>query len=132
MTGTECDMAVVRLNVLNDRDARSAYLRGIRLLKHEDTTLTTAQFGIPGPASPVRTYDLFVIWHVLTMNTPVPRGVTRMSATAPTGAPSSCPGTGSYLRGSRCTCNGSLRIPVSACRTGTGHATGRRQPRVAS
>jgi tyrosinase len=67
-------MAVVRRNVLSDPDARKAYIRGIKLLKHENTTLTTAQFGIPGPANPVRTYDLFVIWHHLTMNTPVPPG----------------------------------------------------------
>ena len=67
-------MAVVRRNVLADAGARSAYIRGMKLLKHENTTLTTAQFGIPGPVNPVRTYDLFVIWHILTMNTAVPPG----------------------------------------------------------
>jgi tyrosinase len=67
-------MAVVRRNVLADAGSRSAYIRGVKLLKHENTTLTTAQFGIPGPANPVRTYDLFVIWHILTMNTAVPPG----------------------------------------------------------
>jgi tyrosinase len=67
-------MAVVRRNVLNDADARKAFIRGVKLLKHENTTLTTAQFGIPGPANPVRAYDLFVIWHIVAMNTPVPPG----------------------------------------------------------
>ncbi|WP_427135247.1 tyrosinase family protein [Pseudarthrobacter sp. S9] len=74
-TKTEAsEMAVVRRNVLNDVDSRADYVRGIKLLKHENTTLTTAQFGIPGPANPVRTYDLFVIWHVFAMSTPVPPG----------------------------------------------------------
>ena len=65
-------MAVVRRNVLTDADARTGFIRGVKLLKHEDTTLTTDQFGIAGPPNPVRTYDLFVIWHILAMNTPVP------------------------------------------------------------
>ncbi|ABD09626.1 hypothetical protein ThrDRAFT_00721 [Frankia casuarinae] len=67
-------MAVVRRDILLDDDARKAYIRGIKLLKHEPTTLRTNQFGIPGPSRPVRTYDLFVIWHVIAMNTPVPPG----------------------------------------------------------
>jgi tyrosinase len=67
-------VAVVRRNVLADADARSAYIRGVKLLKHENTSLTTVQFGIPGAANPVRTYDLFVIWHVFTMGTAVPPG----------------------------------------------------------
>lgn len=74
ITKGNSEMAVVRRNVLSDSDARKAYIRGIKLLKHENTTLTTAQFGIAGPANPVRTYDLFVIWHYLAMNTPVPPG----------------------------------------------------------
>lgn len=69
-----CDMAVVRRNVLNDVDSKADFIRGVKLLKHESTMLTTAQFGISGPANPVRTYDLFVIWHVFAMNTPVPPG----------------------------------------------------------
>ncbi len=65
-------MAVVRRDILRDDAARAAYIHGIRLLKHEPSTLTTDSFGIPGPSRPVYTYDLFVIWHVLAMNTPVP------------------------------------------------------------
>ena len=34
----------------------------------------TSGFNIPGPAVPVRTYDLLVIWHHKTMRTPVPPG----------------------------------------------------------
>jgi tyrosinase len=67
-------VAVVRRNILSDPDSRTAYIRGVKILKQENTALTTAQFGIPGPATPVRTYDLFVIWHALTMQTPVPPG----------------------------------------------------------
>ncbi|MEU6999747.1 tyrosinase family protein [Nonomuraea sp. NPDC046570] len=67
-------MAVVRRNVLTDPDSRKAYIRGVNLLKHENSGLSTAAFGIPGPAAEVRTYDLFVIWHAITMSTPVPPG----------------------------------------------------------
>jgi tyrosinase len=67
-------MAVVRRNVLADADSRTAYLRGVKLLKHENTLLTTAQFGMAGPVNPIRVYDLFVIWHLLTMATAVPPG----------------------------------------------------------
>lgn len=66
-------MTAVRRNVL-EADVRADFIRGVNLLKHEETGLTTDQFGIPGPPTPVRTYDLFVIWHVLAMNTPVPPG----------------------------------------------------------
>ncbi|MFI5531213.1 tyrosinase family protein [Kitasatospora sp. NPDC051853] len=67
-------MAAVRRNVVTDTAARDAYVRGVKLLKAEQTTATTADFGIPGTPAPVRTYDLFVIWHHLAMNQPVPPG----------------------------------------------------------
>ncbi|MCM3922327.1 tyrosinase family protein [Frankia sp. AiPs1] len=67
-------MAAIRPDILRDDQARADYIRGVRLLKHEPTTLTTDRFGISGRARPVYTYDLFVIWHVLAMNTAVPPG----------------------------------------------------------
>jgi tyrosinase len=63
---------VVRRNVLADLQARKDYIRGIKMLKNEATSLKTDSFGIPGPPRTVFTYDLFVIWHARTMNTPVP------------------------------------------------------------
>jgi tyrosinase len=65
-------MAVVRRNIATSPDARDAYIEGVRRLKREDSTLRTTAFGIPGPPAPVRTYDLFVIWHFKAMMTPVP------------------------------------------------------------
>ncbi|MET8702903.1 tyrosinase family protein [Kitasatospora sp. NPDC058032] len=66
--------AVVRRNILTDPAARDAYTSGVNLLKREQSTFTTADFGIAGPAETVRTYDLFVIWHVMSMRTAVPPG----------------------------------------------------------
>jgi tyrosinase len=68
----EKDMAVVRRNVLVDATSRKDFIKGVSLLKNEDTTLTTGDFGIPGPLNKVMTYDVFVIWHIQAMNTPVP------------------------------------------------------------
>ena len=67
-------MAVVRRNILFNPAVRDAYLNGIMLLKNENTTALTTAFGIAGPPVLVRTYDLFVIWHHMTMMTPVPPG----------------------------------------------------------
>lgn len=68
-------MAVVRRNILTDLDARDAYIRGVQILKEQETQHSTADHGIPGdPPVPVRAYDLFVIWHHKTMKTPVPPG----------------------------------------------------------
>jgi tyrosinase len=65
-------MAVTRKNILVDATARDAYIRGVLLLKGENSGRTTTSFGIPGPSIPVSTYDLFVIWHHLTMMTMTP------------------------------------------------------------
>ncbi|MGY3679783.1 tyrosinase family protein [Streptomyces sp. TE33382] len=65
-------MAVVRKNILTDAAVRDAYLDGVNLLKREHSTFTTADLGIDGNPVPVRTYDLFVIWHVRAMRTAVP------------------------------------------------------------
>lgn len=67
-------MAVVRRNILVSPASRDAFTEGVLRLKREDSTLKTTAFGIPGPARPVHTYDLFVIWHFLAMMTPVPPG----------------------------------------------------------
>ncbi|MFN0053558.1 MAG: tyrosinase family protein [Planctomycetales bacterium] len=67
-------MAVTRKNILADAAARDAFIRGLKLLKAEDSGTTTADFGIPGAARPVSTYDLFVVWHHLTMNQLTPPG----------------------------------------------------------
>src|SRR5829696_8917273 len=67
------DMAVVRRNVITNPSVRAAYIRGVKLLKQENAvSAQTTTFGIPGPAKPISTYDLFVIWHVLAMNTATP------------------------------------------------------------
>jgi tyrosinase len=68
------EMAVVRHNVLTTPGVRADYIRGVKLLKRENVTAQTTVFGIPGPANPISTYDLFVIWHVLAMRTPIPPG----------------------------------------------------------
>lgn len=72
ITREVAEMAIVRRNIVTDPVARDAYIRGVNLLKRESTTLQTTAFGIAGPAKPVRTYDLFVIWHHRAMTTPVP------------------------------------------------------------
>ncbi|MSQ15190.1 MAG: tyrosinase family protein [Dehalococcoidia bacterium] len=66
-------MATIRRNIINSQQARDQYIRGITLLKREFIGPTTAQFGIPGPALRVSTYDLFVVWHHFAMYTYTPR-----------------------------------------------------------
>jgi tyrosinase len=65
-------MAVIRRNILTNPEVRDAYVRGVLLLKQQETSFLTSAYNIPGTAVPVRTYDLFVIWHHKTMRTPVP------------------------------------------------------------
>ena len=65
-------MTVTRPNILTNAAARLNFARGVLLLKREFTGPTTAQLGIPGPARPVSTYDLFVVWHHVAMNTLTP------------------------------------------------------------
>lgn len=67
-------MAVTRKNILSDNAVRDSYVRGVTLLKAEDSGSFTSDFGIPGPSEPVRTYDLFVIWHHRAMMTMTPPG----------------------------------------------------------
>jgi len=65
-------MPVTRQNILSDTTVRDRFIRGLSLLKQEDTGRTTADFTIAGPPQPIRTYDLFVIWHHLAMMTLTP------------------------------------------------------------
>jgi tyrosinase len=62
----------VRSNILNSTAARDKYIQGVKLLKKEFTGPTTASLGIAGPSQQVSTYDLFVVWHHLAMNTLTP------------------------------------------------------------
>jgi len=65
-------VAVTRRNILKNATARTQYIAGVKFLKQEDSGQTTGDFGIPGPSTMVSTYDLFVIWHQLTMMTMTP------------------------------------------------------------
>lgn len=60
-------MAVVRHNVAVDKVARDNYIDGVPLLKQEHPGIATADFGIPGPAVELSTYDAFVAWHYVAM-----------------------------------------------------------------
>lgn len=67
-------MSTVRRNILTDTRSRDAYVRGVLLLKREQSGASTADFRIAGPPQPVSTYDLFVIWHHETMMQLTPPG----------------------------------------------------------
>lgn len=67
-------MSAIRKNILADATARDAFINGVKLLKGEDSGTRTDDFGIPGPPRAVSTYDLFVIWHHLSMNQLTPPG----------------------------------------------------------
>src|SRR5579864_6105297 len=67
-------MAVTRPNVVTTANACKNYVRGVILLKNEFPGPTTTNFGIPGPATKVSTYDLFVVWHHVAMMTFTPHG----------------------------------------------------------
>ena len=82
-------MAVIRKNILGDAGSRDAYIRGVLLLKQEDSGKKTTDFGLRGRAQPVSTYDLFVIWHYRAMMTPTPPG--QSSRNAAHGGPIFCP-----------------------------------------
>ncbi|MGE5193804.1 MAG: tyrosinase family protein [Deltaproteobacteria bacterium] len=67
-------MAVTRKNILSDAAVRDQFVRGVKLLKEEDSGQSTADLGIAGPRRNVSTYDLFVAWHHLAMMTMTPPG----------------------------------------------------------
>ena len=70
----------VRRNVVTNPPARAAYVQGVLALKAEQSGPTTTQFGIPGPARKVSTYDLFVAWHHLAMMQMTPAAQTSRNA----------------------------------------------------
>lgn len=65
-------MSVTRLNVVDDQDAHDTFVAGVLALKAEFLGSVTTDFGIPGRAEPVSTYDLFTIWHHLAMGRMTP------------------------------------------------------------
>lgn len=67
-------MTVTRKNILTDTSVRDAFVRGVMLLKQENSGHTTNEFGIGGSSLPVSTYDLFVIWHHQSMMRLTPPG----------------------------------------------------------
>ncbi|QGM92621.1 tyrosinase family protein [Methylocystis rosea] len=67
-------MAVVRSNISTNAGVRDQYIEGVKLLKKEASGRTTDEFGIPGAARSVSTYDLFVVWHVTAMMIETPPG----------------------------------------------------------
>jgi tyrosinase len=73
-------VTAVRRDVVRDARAREAFIRGVRLLKEQFPGPTTADLGIPGPARPVSTYDLFIVWHHVAMNTFTPPSQTDRNA----------------------------------------------------
>lgn len=48
---------------ISDPAARDAYVQGALALKAEMLGPTATQLGIPGPPTPLSTWDLFVVWH---------------------------------------------------------------------
>ena len=64
--------AVTRANVVTNSAARAKYINGVKLLKAEFTGPTTTSLRIPGPNARVSTYDLFIVWHHITMSTFTP------------------------------------------------------------
>jgi tyrosinase len=64
--------AAKRFNVVTNAAACQNYIRGVKLLKAELSGPTTTSLGIPGPSAKVSTYDLFIVWHHVTMSTMTP------------------------------------------------------------
>lgn len=67
-------MAVVRRNISTSPESRDKFIKGVKSLKNEASGRMTDEFGIPGAARSVSTYDLFVIWHVTAMMIQTPLG----------------------------------------------------------
>jgi tyrosinase len=66
-------MAVVR-GTVGDAGVRARYVEGVRALKAERLSTTTADVGIAGPPRRLSTYDLFTVWHQLAMGRMTPPG----------------------------------------------------------
>lgn len=67
-------MAVLRRNIVTNPTVRESFVDGVLALKSESLGTTTADLGIAGPAQPVSTYDLFLVWHHLAMGRMTPPG----------------------------------------------------------
>ena len=67
-------MAVVRRNVLGPSGDLAKFVAAVLALKEDNIGPTTEDFGLPGPPTPVSTYDLFVIWHHAAMMRMTPPG----------------------------------------------------------
>jgi tyrosinase len=67
-------MTAIRRNVLAPDGRLDQYVEAVLALKAENLGPTTADFGLAGPATPVSTYDLFVLWHHLAMMRMTPPG----------------------------------------------------------
>lgn len=66
-------MTVTRSNIVTDDIARQKFGQGVNLLKQDFAAgITTQTLGFNGPPFPVSTYDQFVVWHFVAMNTPTP------------------------------------------------------------
>jgi tyrosinase len=70
----------VRRNILTSATSRTAFINGVLLLDREMSNVTTQGLGIQGPNTQLSTWDLFVLWHYYTMNTPTPAGASRNAA----------------------------------------------------
>lgn len=64
-------MTAVRRSITTPT-TRDAFVQGVLALKAERLGPTSTQLGIPGPSSPVSTWDLFVVWHHRAMMTMTP------------------------------------------------------------
>ncbi len=73
-------MAVIRRNILADEVACQQYIQGVKRLKAEFLGPSTIDIRIDGPAQAVSTYDLFVAWHHIAMNTFTPPDQTDRNA----------------------------------------------------
>ncbi|MQA28477.1 MAG: tyrosinase family protein [Luteitalea sp.] len=62
----------VRANIVTNVAARTKFIDGVKRLKNEFPGPTTRTIWIPGPDRPISTYDLFVVWHHVAMNTLTP------------------------------------------------------------
>src|SRR5262245_66401010 len=62
----------VRANALTNLAALQNFCTGVNRLKNEFPGTTTVDLRIPGTSRRVSTYDLFIVWHNLAMNTYTP------------------------------------------------------------
>jgi tyrosinase len=61
-------MTAIRHNILKDAGALQQFIKGVKLLKQQNSGLTTRQLHVSGQDIPLSVYDLFVLWHDRAMN----------------------------------------------------------------